>query len=276
MLGMSNRRRLVELSRSNWARLWGALIAVSAIVQVAWDTLVKPLEVTPLGQKQNLDTSEIFRFTFGASLNRLREMIGIFGWLDTPSPALTWIPWIAAVGFILLLAVMWGKRRDIAVLIGLVAATIVVPVLIESSQFGTAGGPLWQGRYTLPLAFGIPLVAAFALASNEGGRRLPSTRLLPAIGIVVVVAHVLAFAQNLRRYTVGYDGELQYWKHPQWSPPISPLLLTIGYTIAIIGFVWLVFAATSSGGDQAGSSDALGTHEAPEREPRAAMASPKG
>jgi hypothetical protein len=276
IVGITNRRRLIDLSRSNWARLWGALIAVSAIGQVVWDVLVKPLDVTPTGQKQNFETPAILRFTFGASLNRVREMIGIFGWLDTPSPALTWIPWIAAVGFIFLLAAMWGTRRDIGLLIGLVAATIVVPVLIESSQFGTAGGLLWQGRYTLPLAFGIPLLAAFVLETNEGGRRLPSTRLLGAIGIVVVVAHVLAFAQNLRRYTVGYDGEIQYWRHPQWSPPVSPLLLTIGYTIAIIGFVWLVFATTRSGRDRAGSSDALGTHEAPEREPRAVMASPKG
>jgi Predicted membrane protein (DUF2142) len=276
MLGIANRRRLVELSRSNWARLWGSLIAVSAIGQVAWDVFVKPLEVTPLGQKQNIETSEILRATFGATLNRVREMIGIFGWLDAPAPALTWISWIAAVGFIFLLAVMWARRRDIAVLIGLVAATIVVPVLIESSQYGTAGSPLWQGRYTLPLAFGIPLLAAFVLGSTEGGRKFPARRLLHAVGVVVMVAHVLAFAQNLRRYTVGYDGEVQYWKHAQWSPPVSPLLLTIGFTIAMIGFVAVVFAATRNGAEPAASSGAVETQEATDRQADAAIPTPTG
>ena len=61
--------------------------------------------------------------------------------------------------------------------------------------------------------------------------------------MTLVVAHGLAFAQNLRRYTVGYDGEIQYWKHPQWSPPISPLVLTIAYALLVTAFFgWYLFA----------------------------------
>lgn len=276
ILGMANRRRLGNLTRSNWARLWAGLIAASALVQVAWDAGVKPLEVTASGQRAQFDTPEILRNTFGASFAHVREMIGQFGWLDTPSPALTWVPWIAAVGFIFFLAVMWGRRRDVAILIGLLAATIVVPALIESTQYGNAGGSIWQGRYTLPLAFGIPILATFALGSTEGARQLPTTRLLYAIGIVVGIAHVLAFVQNLRRYTVGYDGEIQYWRHPEWSPPVSPLLLTVGYTIVIIGFVWFVFAATRGRAERTDGSAAVGMEETLAREPRSAMTSPRG
>jgi Predicted membrane protein (DUF2142) len=277
MLGMTNRRRLVELTRSNWARLWGGLIAASALVQVGWDTIIKPLEVTPTGpQRTRFDTPEILRNTFGATFAHVREMIGQFGWLDTPSPALTWVPWIAAVGFIFFLAVMWGRRRDVAILIGLVAATIVVPALIESTQYGNAGGSIWQGRYTLPLAFGIPILATFALASSEGGRQLPTKRLLLAVGIIFGIAHVLAFAQNLRRYTVGYDGEIQFWKHPEWSPPLSPLLLTIGFTIVTIGFVWYVFAATRGPAERADRSTSVAKEQALIREQHAAMTSPTG
>jgi Predicted membrane protein (DUF2142) len=277
MLGITNRRCLVILWRSHWARLWGGLIAASALVQVAWDAFVKPLDVAPMGrQRENLDTPEILRNTFGASLARVRDMVGTFGWLDTPSPTLTWVPWIAAVGFLFFLAVMLGRRRVVAVLIGLLAATIVVPALIESAEFGNAGGPIWQGRYTLPLAIGIPLLATIAVASTEGGRQLPASRVLLAVGIVVGVAHVLAFAQNLRRYTVGYDGEIQYWKHPEWSPPVSPLLLTIGYTIVIIGFVWLVFASARGPAERAGEAAAVATSRTLAREPHAARPSPRG
>jgi hypothetical protein len=277
MLGLTNRRGLVNLWRSRWARLWGGLIAASAIVQVAWDAFVKPLDVTPTRrQRTNFDTAEILRNTFGATFGRVREMVGTFGWLDTPSPTLTWVPWIAAVGFLFFLAVTWGRRRVVAILIGLLAATIVVPALIESAEFGNAGGPIWQGRYTLPLAFGIPILASIAVAWTKGGRQLPARRLLLGVGIVAGIAHVLAFAQNLRRYTVGYDGEIQYWKHPKWSPPVSPLLLTIGYTIVIIGFLWLVFASTRDPAERADGSGADSPNDALAREPHATMAPSRG
>jgi hypothetical protein len=45
---------------------------------------------------------------------------------------------------------------------------------------------------------------------------------------------------------VGYNGEIQYWKHPEWSPPVSPLLLTIAYAIVFIGFVSYLFAVGRS------------------------------
>jgi hypothetical protein len=245
LLCMSSRRLLVNLAYSNWARIWGALIVVSAFAQVAWDVIAKPLDVAPQGpQRAHFATAEVLRNTFGASWGRAREMIGSFGWLDTPSPALTWVPWIAAIGFVFLLAVMWSRRRDVAILIGLVIAVIAVPALLESARYEDSGGYFWQGRYTLPLAFGIPILATIALASTERGRQLATRRLMFAIGTVVAVAHVLAFAQNLRRYTVGYDGVIQYWKHPAWSPPVSSLLLTIAYTIVVIGFVWWVFASS--------------------------------
>jgi hypothetical protein len=261
MLGMTNRRLLANLLRSNWARLWGGLILASSLAQLAWDAVVKPLDVASSGGRRQFDTSEVLRNAFGASFHRAREMIGIFGWIDTPSPTLTWLPWIAMVGVLFFLAVMWARRRDVRILIGLLVATIVLPALIESTQYGTAGGAIWQGRYTLPLAVGIPVVAATALGSTERGRQIVTNRLLLTVGIVVCAAQILAFAQNLRRYTVGYDGELQYWRHPEWSPPISSLLLTIAYAIVFIGFVSFLFAAARSqmheGADQLPRSEGL-------------------
>jgi hypothetical protein len=84
-----------------------------------------------------------------------------------------------------------------------------------------------------------------AIASTQRGRELaPRRRLVLGVGIALVTAHVLAFAQNLRRYTVGYDGPIQYWKNPRWSPPLSPLLLTVAYTILIAVFIgWTLLAS---------------------------------
>ena len=252
MLAMTSRQLLSNLVRSNWVRLWAGLAVASAFSQLLWDAIVRPLEVVSPGQNRtHFETADVLRSVLGASFNRDREMIGRFGWLDTPAPTLTWLPWLAAVGFFVFLALMWARRRDVVILVGLLIAIILVPALLESSQYDNVGGFFWQGRYTLPLAVGLPILATIVLASTERGRRFANRRLLFAIGIVVSVAHVLAFAQNLRRYSVGYDGAIQFWKNPQWSPPVSPALLTIGYTIVVIGFVWWVLAAAGSAGEHA-------------------------
>jgi hypothetical protein len=244
IVATANRSTLAALARSSWARLWGGLIVVSAFAQVLWDVYAKPLDLSPISERRtNLDTAEILRETFGASFGRYREMIGSFGWLDTPAPALTVLLWTAGVGFLVLLAVMFARRRNVAILVALLAATAVVPALIESSQFRHVGGFAWQGRYTLPLAVGVPIVAATALASTELGRELTGRRFSLAVVSVFVVAHILAFAQNLRRYTVGYDGPINFWKHPDWSPPGTAPFLTVAYAIVVIGFVLWVFLA---------------------------------
>jgi len=159
------------------------------------------------------------------------------------APSLGISPWVA--GFVVLVAVAWANRRRVALLLALLAATIAVPVVAESTGYRHVG-TMWQGRYILPLAVGIPILAAVALAATERGRRLATPRLLWTLGIFVGVAHVLAYAQNLRRYTVGYYSELQYWKDPRWSPPVSSLLITIAYAVAVVAFVaWLLAGASA-------------------------------
>jgi hypothetical protein len=244
MLVYADRVALRSIARSTLARVWGALVAACALAQIGWVLVVKPLDATLLGRtRTDAPTSEVVRASFGATFGRYREMIGLFGWLDTPSPALTYVLWTVAIAFLFLLAVMWARRRHVVLLLALVVATVVVPVLLESPAYQDVGNVFWQGRYTLPLAVGIPILAAMSIASTKRGRELAQPRYFQAIGAIVAIGSALAFAQHLRRYTVGYNGNLWYWQHAQWSPPMSPLLLTVAYTIAIVAFVaWaLVF-----------------------------------
>jgi hypothetical protein len=43
-----------------------------------------------------------------------------------------------------------------------------------------------------------------------------------------------------------YDGEIQFWRHPAWSPPVPSLLLTVAYAIVVAGFVCWVLASSTS------------------------------
>jgi hypothetical protein len=246
IVGVTQRAALRIVARSSWARLWAALILASVATQVAWVAIVRPRDATLVSRSSRFvvidvvgDTGSIFRW--------FREMIGWFGWLDTPAPVLTWLPWTAALAFLFFVALAWVSRRHAAVLVALVAAVIFVPLIVDSTPYD-AGGTFWQGRYTLPLAVGVPIVAAFTLSSTHRGRELVTGRFVLTIGVVVGTAQFLAFAQNLRRYTVGYDGDLQYWKDPEWQPPLPPLLLTVAYAAVIAAFLaWLLVGVPEAG-----------------------------
>jgi hypothetical protein len=264
ILLVANRAALRNLARSNFARLWAVLIAACSLAQVGWNATANSLEVSRSGnQRVDIGTAEIVRKSLGATFSRSQEMIGRFGWLDTPAPPITWVPWIAGIGLLVLSALLWARRRYVTVLIGLVAAVIVVPVVIESAAYRDAGGLSWQGRYTMPLAVGIPIIAASALAATERGRRLFTAWLVAAIGVMIGLAQLIAFAQNLRRYTVGYDGSLQFWKDTGWVPPVSPLLVTIAYAVATGAFVaWLLAVVPRSAARQGSTPPRPEGHDA--------------
>ena len=277
MLGVSSRTALRNLARSGWARLWAGLVVASSLVQVGWDVIAKPLEVKRSGNApSNIELSEILRTTIGRTFPRYREMIGSFGWLDAPSPALTWVPWTVLIGLLVLGAVVWSSRRHIAVLLGLVAATIFVPVAIESATFTDAGTLTWQGRYTLPLAVGIPILAAAVLSMTGRGRQLTTPRLVLAVGAVLSGAQIIAFAQNLRRYMVGYNGDLAFWVRPEWSPPLPALLLLAAFAAVAVAFAWWLLAVVPRGSGAADGVPLDVDSETPPRERAIATVSPKG
>ena len=239
----TNRAAMRRLARSGWVRVWTLFVLAAGLAQVAWDVMVRPREATLLVDRAaaHLSALEAARDSLGRTFQWYQEMVGRFGWLDTTTPVLTWLPWIGAVAFFVFVAFGWSTRRQLTVLIALVAATIIVPVVIETTPYRT-GGTFWQGRYSMPLAVGIPIVAAFVLASTTRGRDLFTPRVAWTLGITVCVAHVLAYAQNLRRYTVGARGPLLYWWHPRWHPPgIPPILLSLAYMALVVVFVaWLL------------------------------------
>lgn len=230
VLAPKGRTRVLWRSRSI---RWAIGVAVAAgLTAVAWvvthgaivpGTHAYPMLASPLRAGW---------FELAQTSVHLQQMIGNFGWLDAPSPALTVLVWNALVGGLLMLAVAAANRRERAALLLTALAVVAMPVAL---QIPTAvdTGLIWQGRYTLPVAVGVPMVAAIALgaapaALEEVVRRILRWAAVPS----VAAAHVAAFAWAMRRYAVGLDGRFLTLS-PNWSSPLGYLSAVVVYAVPV-------------------------------------------
>jgi hypothetical protein len=121
-----------------------------------------------------------------------------------------------------------------ALVVGVLGAPIVLTAVTANTYFEN-----YSPRYTLPLAVGVPLVAAFLLDQAEQ-LRPRATRLL-AGGVVVafVVAQLALYWIVAHRFTVGAGGPILYFLDPQWSPR-EPAWALLG--VVVLAIVWLACA----------------------------------
>lgn len=184
--GWKRCRQLVGTLRPLWITLALALaVAGSFLLIVGTPTL--------LGIKEHpsLSLAGSIRLTLRLMGGQLRQTIGVFGWLDISAP--TWVIalWVAAIVALVAYALAVSQRARRA--LPLVAlAVFAYPFLFETSQLNTVG-PYWQGRYWLPLAVGLPLVAAAVVPPLKRSWVL-------GVGILLAGAQLGAFISTLNAY----------------------------------------------------------------------------
>src|SRR4051812_29729562 len=150
---------LRALLASSTVRRWAAAVVAASLVAVAWLLFAGPLDHLARHGPDPGDASTwtLWRQSFGTSYLQYRMMVGAVGWIDTYSPNLTVILWTIGLGVLLALGLALAARRVAALIGALVVLTVVVPVAVDVSH-ARALGLGWQGRWTLPLAVGVPIV----------------------------------------------------------------------------------------------------------------------
>ncbi len=255
--------------RRSWP--WLGLVAVASVLALAWTRTQGSL---PSGAVAFPDWT--FREAAKRSIldtpDYLTNMVGQFGWMDTDLPVWFVIAWLAGILALVVAALVRGSWRERIVLVGLAAATMALPVAIHASQAKYVG-IVWQGRYFLPAAVGIPLLAGFILRgrpavvpddvpvaegasatvdADAAAERLEGLRgagrWLPWGVGALLVGQLLAFSINLHRYVVGVDGPWFGTEADAWAPPLSaPVLMLL--TVAVLW--WLFRLARRVGPDGA-------------------------
>jgi len=229
-------RRLRSLAEVPAVLAWTCVLVGCALFTTAWVIGAHTLNaLAGQGVPATMTTGEIVAASLGKTGGNLLQMVGVFGWLDTPSPLVTYYAWFACVGLFGLLALSRPALRPVAVLSVLALLVVVMPVAIETADARSIGFG-WQGRYGLPLAAGIPILASYLAGDALLGL---GRRLWALIAGVLGIAHVAAFAWALHRYMVGVDGSF-FPSSAKWSPPVPALVLLVAFAATVgIGVRWV-------------------------------------
>jgi hypothetical protein len=119
------------------------------------------------------------------------QAVAAYPMRDQPAPTVVYAALVLPL--LALLVVGWraaGPRVRAAIAL-VVVATVVVPSVLTWSTYGEMG-TAWQGRYTLPLYVGLPLLAAHALTGERRLRASVRAAVVCCVGLgyAVSVAHV--------------------------------------------------------------------------------------
>lgn len=221
--------RSVVRDRRTWA--WAAGVFACGVFAVVWILTQGSLDIGKIAPiPGNPSTLRILELAYGKTYLEVRQMIGIFGWLDTPAPTLALVCayvalLVVAGGAALALRVSAGPARRRALLALAVAlGWVIIAGALTASQAHRIG-LVGQGRYYLPIAAGAPLLAACALADARPAwdRLARRWATAAAVGVPALwwVTQVAAFTQTLHRYAVGYSAPIGLLDRG-WHPPGIP------------------------------------------------------
>jgi hypothetical protein len=210
--GWARCRLLFAQLRPLWVAVLGAFVVSGAFLLVAGSPTL-----TGYGEHPPVSFARGVWLTLRLTPGVLRQLLGNFGWLDVPAPVWTQVIWgLAASGLVIwALAVSPRTRRALPLL---ALAVLVMPVLFEVPKLNAVGA-YWTGRYWLPLAVGVPLVASTAVMIRR--------RLVLALAVALTAAQIGALVTALHAYGA-------------WAPPgddgLVIALFVVGWLL-VVGFL---------------------------------------
>jgi hypothetical protein len=244
---------LAMLSLIGWRRTWltwrgnvrwsvptAAVLAAACAASLGWQFTVQPRPVL------DLHTMALgFIHSFDTVPGILQQEIGIFGWLDTAQVGPSYIIWGGLVWSLLTLAMFLGSTRERWTLGWLVILNLVLTPLVYPTVAAPAGVGV-QGRWLLPVAVSVPMLAGVIVARRTSITRVANLVTLGAVAAIAMV-QFLAIYQNARRYAVGSNGALLFFQKSQWTAPGGWMVWLV---LALLSCAGLVAAAIIMGRDR--------------------------
>lgn len=229
----ADRTTLLRLVRARIVLAAVPVLALTAGTTLAWVVFRDALMQQDVTTYAGFSTRQALMTSVAKLDDEFMQMIGTFGWLSIPAPGWALVAFPAALGALAALALPAFSLRERLWLAGLAALVVLIPVAMELSSYRESAFA-WQGRYTLPLAVGIPLL--MGLRPN----REPATgRAGLATTVIAVMAsiHIASFAGPVVQYLRGIDS-LWNGSIDGWNPPVPGVFLVLTFAGLIMAGAW--------------------------------------
>jgi hypothetical protein len=212
--------------RSGVGRGMLVVIAASAAVTEIWSFSFKAYQVFPMFPEP-LSLAGAIHHGLQQAPVQLRETLGYLSWSSVPPPAVAEACWILAVAGVVAIGFALSRRAGLIVIVGLAFVVGIPFVMTLAGSLHPMIGE-WLGRYTLPLAAGVPL-----LAISRGRQSFAERKVMIALASAVLI-FVLC-------------GQAAIYSHA-WTvfltvPPATPFIAAPGptpHTDALIGSIFLL------------------------------------
>jgi hypothetical protein len=242
-LASTGLRRAIDAIRARKAAAIGlALVVVLGGATNAWWSLI--VQPRPPPRPDSFISNA--GVAIGDLRSQYRELIGVFGWLDTNLPGVAYLAWTVMVLVLLTLVLLIGGRRDRMLVVGAVASLVVVTILVSAGIAAPVGSRA-QGRWVLPVVTMIPVMLSsqWWRARARLGAAQPKN-LTIGVAATAALVHAIALWASARRYAVGVQGPVQFLGHSQWSPPMGWLPWLGAGSLACVGVVGAAIVSVRS------------------------------
>ena len=221
-----NRQRVIELRKDPF--IAGSLILAIANMIFVWFTW-SGAATDSFVSNSAVHGGGSWGSGLGSLYSKLLELIGLFGWLDSPMTNETWTLGTVLLGAFMTIAITGGQKAQSRTVTVTFVSMLLAPVLIGAVRFG-----YFQGRYLFPIWVGCALLAGQALAESDLPMSFLRRMFMFFVGFMAII-QFFAFAQNLRRYAVGRTGTWNLIQNANWHPPMmSNLSALSGALVAIV------------------------------------------
>ena len=269
------RERVGRVLHSRGVRWTGGLLAVALVAAGLWDVTQNTMGIVPRADPDFSYAKAVYLTTFQTP-GFLSQMLGQLGWIDTRVPTSTTMLWYGSICALVLLALVLGNRRERLVLVALTMSIVAFPIVFEAYS-GRDYGVGWQGRYTLPLAVGLPILAAeIAVRRLTAATSAAVARSMATVfGATIAMAYLCEVWWVWRRYAQGVVTGRVLPLPAKWSPPVGwPAVLFLALAGCATLFVMLrrscgaPAARLHAGEGPATDADGPGAEPAPEPDVR--------
>jgi hypothetical protein len=249
LLALASRSTLRELARRADVRWWGVVVGVFVAFAVAWVLAAGGNAVAGYPYPPSASTGYLWGQAFGSTWMWLEQLIGTVGLIPTNSLTGTRLPifmlvlWLVALSGLVVVAWPAGSRRHRLVQTALVIAYLAIPVVLTVAEDRSVG-KIWQGRYILPLAVGVPFMAAAMIAGRRAYGRPWLDRAAFVGAALLGLGEIFMFLANLRRFMVGVEGPINFL-HGPWQPPVPAVLLAVVGVVAPLCLIAVLGALTA-------------------------------